>query len=174
MYPILLGLKDFIGDDVIFGGFRNSNDEISGKWEITDSKILIDGIELVPPSSINRPIPMTTPLVILTSGYTASAGEMVAIALIGRPNTIVVGESTANYTTAVQGFEINEFAGINLSTDYVVDRNSKVYKSSVVPDVEVIDGDDLDKMRRDKKIQKAIEFLEGSTIASLLFEPSAN
>lgn len=158
MYPILLGLKDFIGDEVVFGGFRNSKDEPSGKWEITDSKMLIDGIELTQTSHVDTSISITTPLVILTSTYTASAGEMTAISLIGRPYTTIIGEPTANYTTAVQGFKINEYAGINLSTDYVVDRNNKVYKSSIVPDIEVIGGDDLDNMLKDEKINRALEF----------------
>lgn len=159
MYPILLGLKDFIGDEVVFGGFRNSKDESSGKWEITDSKMLIDGIELTQKSHVDRPIPITTPLVILTSACTASAGELTAISLIGRPYTTIIGEPTANYTTAVQGFKINEYAGINLSTDYVADRNNKVYKSSIVPDLEVIGGDDLGDMLKDEKINRALEFL---------------
>jgi len=157
MYPILLGLKDFIGDDLVFGGFRNSKDEPSGKWEIIDSRMLIDGMQLTPTCSVASTIPVTVPLVILTSAYTASAGEMAAIALMGRPNTTVIGEKTANYTTAVQGFKINAYAGINLSTDYVVDRNNKVYKSSIVPDVEVIGGDDLENMLKDDKINKALE-----------------
>ncbi|NGM66025.1 S41 family peptidase [Sphingobacterium sp. SGR-19] len=159
MYPILLGLKDFIGDEVVFGGFRNAKDEPSGKWEIRDSKMLIDGIELTQKSQVDRPISSSTPLVILTSTYTASAGEMTAISLIGRPYATIIGEPTANYTTAVQGFKINEYAGINLSTDYVVDRNNKVYKSNIVPDIEVIGGDDLDNLLRDEKINKALEFL---------------
>jgi len=48
MYPILLGLKEFIGsDNIVFGGFRNSKEESSGQWEIKDGKTMIDGIELV-------------------------------------------------------------------------------------------------------------------------------
>ncbi len=47
MYPILLGLKEFIGsENIVFGGFRNSKGESSGKWEIRDGKMLIDDIVL--------------------------------------------------------------------------------------------------------------------------------
>lgn len=38
-----------------------------------------------------------------------------------------------------------------------MDRNNKVYKSSIVPDVEVIGGDDLENMLKDDKINKALE-----------------
>lgn len=163
MYPILLGLKEFIGsDNVVFGGFKNSRGESSGQWEIKDGKMLIDGTELTRKVELNNPINKDIPIVILTSCYTASAGEMTAISLIGRKNTYVVGEPTADYTTAVQGFRINADAGLNLSTDYVLDRNSKVYKKHIKPDFEVTGGDDLENLMKDKKIIKALELLKSS------------
>jgi len=164
MYPILLGLKEFIGsDNVVFGGFRNSKGTSSGQWEIKDGKMLIDGIELVRQVPLKTQIKKDIPIVVLTSCYTASAGEMTAISLIGRKNTSVIGEPTANYTTAVQGFKINADAGLNLSTDYVVDRNQKVYKSNIRPDFEILDGDNLEDLMKDKKILKALEVLKSST-----------
>jgi len=167
MYPILLGLKEFIGsDNIVFGGFRNSKGESSGKWEIKDGKMLIDGIELDRKTQLKIPLKKDIPIVILTSCYTASAGEMTAISLIGRKNTYVVGEPTADYTTAVQGFRINKDAGINLSTDYVVDRNSKIYKSSIQPDVEVLQGDNFEDLKKDKKIMKAMQLLKDKMNAS--------
>ncbi|WP_170144219.1 S41 family peptidase [Epilithonimonas arachidiradicis] len=160
MYPILLGLKEFIGsDNVVFGGFRNSKGESSGQWEIKDGKMLIDGIELVRQVQLKAPVKKDIPIVILTSCYTASAGEMTAISLIGRKNTYVVGEPTADYTTAVQGYKINADAGINLSTDYVVDRNLKVYKNNIQPDFVILEGDNLEALMKDRKIIKALEML---------------
>jgi hypothetical protein len=46
-----------------------------------------------------------------------------------------------------------------LSTDYVVDRNLKVYKSSISPDFEVVGGDNLTALEKDRKIIKALELL---------------
>lgn len=161
MYPILLGLKEFIGsDNIVFGGFRNSKGESSGKWEIKDGKMLIDGIELDSKTQLKIPLKKDIPIVILTSCYTASAGEMTAISLIGRKNTYIVGEPTADYTTAVQGFRINKDAGINLSTDYVVDRNLKIYTSNIQPDIEVLQGDNFEDPKKDKKIMKAMQLLK--------------
>ncbi len=159
MYPILLGLKEFIGNDIVFGGFKNAKDEYTGKWEIKDGKMLIDGVELDRSTNLDYPIKEDIPIIILTSCYTASAGEMTAISLVGRKNTYLVGEPTASYTTAVQGFEISESAGINLSTDYVVDRNLKIYKSNIEPDFEILEGDNLENLRNDKKIIKALKLL---------------
>lgn len=159
MYPILLGLKEFIGNNVIFGGFRNAQNKPTGNWEIKEGKLWIDGIVLDRKIDLDHPVKTNIPLVILTSCYTASAGEMTTISFIGRNNTFIVGEPTANYTTAVQGFEINNNAGINLSTDYVVDRNLKVYKSNIFPDFEVLGGDNLEDLKNDHKIIKALRLL---------------
>lgn len=159
MYPILLGLKEFIGNNVHFGGFRDAGNQSTGDWEIKAGKLLIDGNMLDRKSALIYPIANDVPLVILTSCYTASAGEMTAISFIGRKNTFIVGEKTANYTTAVQGFKINDHAGINLSTDYVVDRNLKVYKSYISPDFEVVGDDNLTALEKDRKIMKALKLL---------------
>ncbi len=160
MYPILLGLKEFIGNNVLFGGFRNAQNKPTGNWEIKDGKLVIDHTTLERQMNLDYPVKIDIPVVILTSCYTASAGEMTAISFTGRQNTSFVGEPTANYTTAVQGFKINEDAGINLSTDYVVDRNLKVYKSNILPDFEVLGGDDLEDLKNDLKIIKALELLK--------------
>ncbi|MET3036894.1 S41 family peptidase [Chryseobacterium sp. NRRL B-14859] len=160
LYPILLGLKEFIGNNIIFGGFRDAHNKPTGNWEIKEGRLLIDGVVLNRKTDLDYPIKTDIPVVILTSCYTASAGEMTAISFIGRNNTFIVGEPTANYTTAVQGFEINSDAGINLSTDYVVDRNLKVYKSNILPDFEVLGGDNLEDLKNDHKIIKALELLK--------------
>lgn len=160
MYPILLGLKEFIGNNLVFGGFRNAQNKITGNWEIKGGKLLIDNMALERKQGLVYAIRHDVPIVLLTSCYTASAGEMTTISFIGRNNTYIVGEPTANYTTAVQGFSINENAGINLSTDYVVDRKLKIYKSSVLPDFEVLGGDNFEELKNDRKIIKALELLK--------------
>jgi hypothetical protein len=56
MYPILLGLKDLIGNNVVFGGFRDSEGRSTGDWEIRDGKMMIDGEELERKSILNIPV----------------------------------------------------------------------------------------------------------------------
>lgn len=160
MYPILLGLKEFIGNNIIFGGFVNSKNELTGNWEIKNNKLLIDNNPLERKSLVSLIPRMDIPIVILTSGYTASAGEMTAISMIGRRNTYLVGEPTANYTTAVQGFEIDKNSAINLSTDYVFDRNKKKYTQSITPDYTIINGDNFEDLYKDAKIIKALQLLK--------------
>jgi len=160
MYPILLGLKNFIGNNLVFGGFNDAKNQSSGKWEIYQDKMLIDGIELNSKTTLKNSLKEAVPVIILTSCYTASAGEMTAISFIGRNRTFIVGEPTANYTTAVQGFKINNIAGINLSTDYVIDRNQKIYKNNIIPDFEIIGGDDMENLKNDHKIIKALQLLK--------------
>lgn len=123
-------------------------------------KMLIDGIELRRESQLKYPIKKDIPVVILTSCYTASAGEMTAVSLTGRKNKYIIGEPSAGYTTAVQGFSINNETGLNLSTDYVYDRNLKIYISNILPDKEVLEGDNFENLTKDRKIIKALEILK--------------
>lgn len=70
IYPILLGLKEFIGtNNVVFRGFQNSKGESSGKWEIKDGKMVIDGIELERKTQLKIPIKKDIAIVVLTSYY---------------------------------------------------------------------------------------------------------
>lgn len=159
MYPILLGLKGFLGNNTLIGGFRNAKNENTGNWEIKNNELYIDDNLLKSTFTINSAIPDGIPIVVLTSYYTASAGEMTVITFKGRKNTYFAGEPTANYTTAVIGFKINSFSGINLSTDYVVDRNSNVYKSYVKSDFEIINQDNFNDLKNDAKVIKAIQLI---------------
>ena len=65
---------------------------------------------------------------------TGSAGEYTAIGFIGRPDTQIFGEPSADLTTGISGFILLDGAAIGLATSAMIDRNGTAYPSGVEPD----------------------------------------
>ena len=97
----------------------------------------------------------------MLSPVTASAGEMLAIALKSRKNTIFIGEETYGLTTGNVTFKIDGHL-LAVSASYTEDRTGKVYNRSVIPDIEVIEGDNFSNISIDKKILEAIKWFSSS------------
>ncbi len=111
---------------------------------------------------INNKTKIKNPIIaILTSRWTTSSGEFVAVAFKGQKNTKFFGEKTDGKTTE-NGFEIinNEIALI-ISTGVYCDRNGNVYEDDVKPDKEI--PFIVEKNReKDKGIIQAINWLKSN------------
>ena len=69
------------------------------------------------------------------SAKTTSAGEAIAIAFRGNPNTRSFGQRTRGLTTAHSTFTLSDGAMIVLTKAIDTDRNGQVYEDGVTPDV---------------------------------------
>ncbi|MBG6235674.1 hypothetical protein IWX76_002242 [Pedobacter sp. CAN_A7] len=158
MYPMFAGLTDFLGEGKI-GGFVTPTYQPDGNWIIIKGAFYVDLIKVSALPYSGYPIKTDLPIAVLIDEKTASAGEMVAIATIGRPKSVRIGETSAGYTTVNQGFKINDVAGLNLAVAYATDRNGKVYPKNLEPDIVVKGGDHFEKLSDDHKVKEAITWL---------------
>lgn len=85
----------------------------------------------------NNPIINNPKIAILTSRWTSSSGEFVAVAFKGQSNTKFFGEETGGFTTNNSWEIINNEIALVISTGTYCDRNGTEYKHCVKPDVEV-------------------------------------
>lgn len=159
MYQMLAGLGRLLGDGKV-GGFVNQHKQEDGNWYIKNGNIYIDSTQVSNITDQKKLIYKSIPIAVLISGRTASAGEVVAISTISRKNSILIGENSAGYTTANQGFEINKYAGLNLAIGFDADRRGKIYRNYVSPDILVQGGDDFENLEKDQKIITAIKWLQ--------------
>jgi len=72
----------------------------------------------------------------------------------------LLGSQTAGFTTGVEGFPINDAAFIMLSTSYGVDRNGKVYKKAMKPDIPFVSKDSFNDIPNDEKVKEAIKWFK--------------
>ncbi len=95
---------------------------------------------------------------ILTSRYTVSSGELVAVALKGRPNTRFFGEATGGLTTNTGWEVIADSVILVISTGVFADREGTPYPQTVPVDEEVAFVVETDPTR-DAGIQAALRWL---------------
>jgi carboxyl-terminal processing protease len=156
MYPMILGTEALLGDGQV-GSFHGT---ANMKWFVKDNKFFLDTMNLV---SLNSPCIINgqnIPVVFLTSSATGSSGEFFIIAFKGRKKTILLGSTTAGYITSVAGFLINDYTNELLSTGYGADRNGKLYKEALQPDIPLEAVDKFNDIENDEKVKAAVEWLK--------------
>lgn len=97
-------------------------------------------------------------IAVLTSRWTTSSGEFVAVAFKGQKNTRFFGEATNGKTTENSWEIINGELALVISTGVYCDRNGNTYAENVEPDIEV-PFEVEENREKDKGIIEAINWL---------------
>ena len=153
IFPLFTGLHQIIGNGV-FGAFSNLEGTFKEPWQLKYGKF-IQQKRIVASVKPDCNCSDKLKVAVLLSQVTASAGEMLAIALKGRANTIFIGEKTYGLTTGNITFKIDGYL-LALSASFCEDRMGNVYNSYVTPDIEMIAGDNLSDIMDDKKVLAAL------------------
>ncbi|HYE54346.1 MAG TPA: S41 family peptidase [Chitinophagaceae bacterium] len=158
IWPMITTLATLIGD-----GNTAGLKYLDGKPDVMD--FIKDGKPFgnnqfysIPKKTCELPA-SNLPVVVLTSPATGSSGESLLLAFKGRPNTVILGETTAGYTTSNNNYQLQKDLYLFLATAYMQDRNGKIYPEGITPDIMVKDGDDLYDLKRDLKVQQALKWL---------------
>jgi carboxyl-terminal processing protease len=124
MWPMLAGLKPFLGDKGL-GTFEGRSGK-STAW------IAGQGVGIAPPATLNAL--ESSWVAVLTGPRTASSGENVTISFRGRPHTRSFGQKTAGLSTANSTVRLSDGSMMLLTTAIDLDRNSNRYGDAVTPD----------------------------------------
>ncbi len=157
VYPLFTGLHQLIGEGN-FGAFTNLDGSFKEPWKLKKGKFIQQN-RIVASVKSNCSVSKKLEVAVLLSQVTASAGEMVAIALKGRENTIFIGEQTYGLTTGNVTFKIDGHL-LAVSASFTEDRTGKRYSSYVMPDIEIIEGDNFSDLSKDRKIIEAMEWFD--------------
>lgn len=160
VYPMLTGLSALLGNTTV--GYETSiDDSIVRKWSIQQGNFYMDSYAMTSIKIIPQPKLARIPVVVLIGPITKSSGSMTAIAFKKRPNTVFMGEATADgYTTSNNYFQYAPGLVLNFATNFVADRAKTIYKNIVHPDVIINDGDNFDDIRKDVKVQRALQWIK--------------
>jgi carboxyl-terminal processing protease len=133
MWPMLQGLDPLLGEEP-FGRFLSNDGAVP--WRRTRSGILNapgDGDEVRPALALTN---ADAPVAVLIGPTTASSGEMVAIAFVGRKDARTFGAPSAGFTTANVPHVLSDGAVLAVTVSKVGDRTGRVYQGAMVPDEE--------------------------------------
>jgi carboxyl-terminal processing protease len=135
IHPMMAGIGPLIGDGIA-GNVVNLANEKLFDWEIKKGNFIY--AQAQPVNFPNQPQFKKRPkIAVLTSRWTVSSGEIVAVSLKGVPNTKFFGEATGGYTTNTGWNIINNEVIVVIATGILSDRNSKIYEQNIEPDVEI-------------------------------------
>jgi len=124
MWPMLAGLKPFLGDEPL--GTFVSRESTSPPWKAGTAV----GVE---PAASLRALEQAW-VAVLTGPRTASSGEAVTIAFKGRPRTRSFGQPTTGLSSGNETFPLPDGAMVLLTTAIEADRTGKQYGEKVDPD----------------------------------------
>jgi carboxyl-terminal processing protease len=158
MFPMFVGIGNILGDGMISQSVDADGNTTASVSIVNGSLTLLDTMVIKPEHHCGDLTEL--PVAVITGPVTGSAGECLAVGIRGRNSTILIGETTAGYTSSNNGYllpGVNN--GIVTAMDYLHDRNGKEYRESVEPDI-VVKGDHFFEPEKDEKIVAAIKWLE--------------
>ncbi|RPG38677.1 MAG: hypothetical protein CBB72_000700 [Muricauda sp. TMED12] len=156
MYPMLSGISSFLEDGTFAITIDRKNHRKS--WSLS-GKAIYEGEKKITELQLQCLPEMTDKkIAVLTSQVTGSSGEITALALRNRDNTIFIGEKTAGFMTSNELFRLPFNTFLLLTYAEIADNNGIVYKY-IEPDIEIIEGDNFNELTKDKKIQTAINWI---------------
>lgn len=133
--PMITAVGSILGDGT-FVGWRST--EGRQTWvSYEDGRIVDDGDEISDYLGPHGPYELTRPdlpVAVLIGPSTASAGEVAALAFVGRPGARLFGEPTAGRTTANVVYPLFDGARLTLAENAMTDRTGATHLAGVEPD----------------------------------------
>lgn len=133
MWPMVNALSGILGTPP-FGAFV-SPDGTTSSWTMKSGEVLPSrttpslGLPIYNLASADRPV------VVLIGPRTASSGEFTAMALRGRPHTVIAGEPSAGLVTANALITLSDGALLAVTTGWGQDRKGKRDVGKIQPDL---------------------------------------
>jgi len=157
MFPMVEGLSTIIGNGIV-GGTEGVTKNESSIWQIKNGNFFYDEQNVAIANKC--PQTETQKIAVLTSNYTASSGEALAVILKNRPKTRFFGNKTIGLVTATDWKQIDSLTSMSISVSYYKDRKGIVYTKFVDVD-EIIAFDPKFEIEKDKGVNRAIVWLNG-------------
>lgn len=141
MWPMLAGIGPVLGSGTV-GSFVFPEGMTTPylapgttmTWAYSGGAAHFDGrpkLSVTVPYTLRAPAPRVA---VLLDGGTGSAGEAIAIAFIGRPDTRSFGAATFGVSSANWGFPLSDGGTLQLLVGLDRDRSGTTYGGSVAPD----------------------------------------
>ncbi|MBR9920964.1 MAG: hypothetical protein GYB31_09000 [Bacteroidetes bacterium] len=158
MYPMFSGIGPLLGDGVV-GGALDVDQQITANWYIKEGNFFYDEYQTTDLPAECKPQHICPKVAVLIGPYTSSSGEALAVAFAERPNTLILGEPTAGYTTVNGWHSLQENLVFMLAESYYADRKLNVYQDKVQPEIFIPFNDFTPTASEDPQIEAAVEWL---------------
>jgi carboxyl-terminal processing protease len=153
--PMAEGIAAIVGDGPV-GGRTGPTPQDSGTWTVERGDFVNEGYSVRLPNGCT--VPAGSKVAVLTSLYTASSGEALAVMFKGRPNTRFFGSKTLGMVTVTDWSQFDDSTAMTISVGYYRDRTGRVYDEFVDVDEAVEFVPDA-ALGADPGVQRALGWL---------------
>jgi carboxyl-terminal processing protease len=147
MWPMLAGIGPLLGAEMV-GSFTGDPPNVA--WRYHDGRSW-SGDSTLPAEPLGwgntKPRQLAhadAPVALLIGSETASSGEMVLLAFLGRHGTRTFGDSTAGFASANTNVRLRDGATLVVTSSYPRDRLGRTYPLRIAPDELVAGADNAD------------------------------
>ena len=130
-YPMFAAIAPLVGEGLFLSQARTDRTD---PWVLLGGRVYVSGVAVTDTGNatpLRQPAP---PIAVLTSTSTASAGEAAVLAMIGRPDTRIFGESTVGVTSTNVAYTLGDGSLMQVTTSYDVDRTGVLHDGRIAPD----------------------------------------
>lgn len=132
MWPMLAGIGPVLGDGLA-GHFIDANN-IPQPFGYFNGSSLLNQTAVISVPNAYALLKSNSKVAVLVDNGTASSGEAIAIAFVGRANTRFFGAPTCGLSTGNQGFSLSDGSTLILSVSIMADRNKNKFGGRINPD----------------------------------------
>ncbi|GAB5555270.1 MAG: hypothetical protein Sapg2KO_48610 [Saprospiraceae bacterium] len=159
MHPMMAGIGELI-PNADLGGDTKDGVSYNTTWSLENGNFQENGYAnysaaLQCPNDINE-----KRIAVLTSRYTASAGEVVVSSLKAQKEVKIIGEQTGGLSSSNGWFVLPEKWILAPMVGYYMSIDKTVHKNGVIPDFEIIEPLDLNDLTSGKQIDRAIKWIK--------------
>ena len=154
--PMAEGLAQIIGEGYV-GGSQGLTSTENDHWKISNGNFYNNDYSIE--SKLSCKFKKNSKVAVLTSMYTASSGEAMAVMFKGKKNTRFFGEKTLGMITVTDWHVIDSSTAMTISVGYYKDRNGIIYDKYVDVD-EVFEFIIEPLAKSDITIHRAIAWLK--------------
>ncbi|WP_299215216.1 S41 family peptidase [uncultured Dokdonia sp.] len=158
MHPMMAGIGELI-PDADLGGDTTDDISFDSLWSLKDGNFLENGYAHYGQELQCSETKNTKKIVVLTSRFTASAGEVVASSLKGQDNIVLIGEKTAGLSSTNGWYVLPEKWVLAPMQAYFMSLDKTVHKDGINPDIIVNERLDLSNLFQGKMIERAIKWI---------------
>ncbi|VXC33444.1 conserved hypothetical protein [Flavobacterium sp. 9AF] len=149
MWPMLVCIEPILGNGIV-GYFQDSNSHYQS-WKLLNGKAYLNDTIVQTLQKELILLKDKNPFVaVLINNKTASSGEAIAVAFKGREKTRFFGNNTFGVSTGCKSYTLSDGSRINLAISTFIDRNKKIYGTTITPD---------EKCNEKETIEKAIQWI---------------
>lgn len=164
IWPMLTGLSGLLGDGPQ-GLFRDAQGRDTAFARLRDGQAVIAEGDaagtVMSQAPAWRPLPerLEAPVAVLIDDATASSGEGVALAFVGRPATRSFGGRTYGVASANDGFPLSDGVNLVITVAMMRDRDGRTYPQGLSPDQPVPHGEGAPEDPDDAVVEAARAWL---------------